>query len=62
MGYVVRLTEHGGQYRVTIPRKLVEGAGLEGVLFVSLHKVGRGKILIREYYGERKEKRDLQKD
>ena len=62
MDWVVRLTKHGGQYRITLPRGLLSDAGLEDVEFVKLSRAVRGRIIIEEYYGQSKEKRDLQKD
>jgi len=62
MHWVVKLTSHGGQYRVTIPRELVEKARLEGVEYVKLYSVDEGAIIIGEYHGKRREKRDFPED
>jgi len=59
MDWVVRLTECYGQYRVTLPRELIEKAGFEDVKFVELRMDQRGWIIIGEYRGKRKEKGDL---
>lgn len=60
--YPVKLQRHGGQYRITLPRHLLAVAGLEDAEFLRLsHKLG-GMIIIREYYGKRKEKRDVPED
>jgi len=60
--YTVKLQRHGGQYRVTIPAELIEECGFEGVELVNLEKIRGFGILIEEYCGKRKEKRDLPED
>lgn len=62
MPYHVRLTKHGGQYRVTIPQELIKSLGYEDVEFIEMKDLGCTGILLREYYGKRKEKRDLPKN
>ena len=59
---VVKLTKHYGQYRVTLPRELVERAWLKDVEYVKLYTVSPGRIVIEEYHGKGKEKGDLQKN
>jgi hypothetical protein len=59
MDWVVKLTKHGGQYRVTLPRELVVKARLEDVDFVELDSVYPDWIMIKGYHGKEKEKRDL---
>lgn len=62
MAWHVRLTKHTGQYRITLPKDLIEEAGFEGVQFVELKNMGSYGILIKEYYGKKNAKRDLQKN
>jgi len=62
MHWVVKFKEHGGQYRVTIPGELVVKADFEGVEYVRLSKAPGGGIIMREYYGKRKEKGDFPED
>ena len=62
MGRVVKLTHHGGQYRITIPRELLAKVGLGGAEFVKLSMFDRRRIVIEEYYGKGKDKRDLPAD
>lgn len=62
MGWVVKLQRHGGQYRITIPRGLIEKVGFECAEIVILNAVVKGRIVIEEYYGKGKEKRDLPED
>lgn len=62
MDWVVKLTEHAGQYRITLPRKLLGLAGLEGAEFLKLRYMIEGKILVREYHGKGKEKRGIPED
>jgi len=59
MDWVVRLTKSYGQYRITLPRTLVEECKLEEVEFVELRMGQSGWIIIGEYRGKRKEKGDL---
>ena len=56
MRRVVKLTNHSGQYRITLPRDLVVKAGLVGVEYVKLDWGMPGRIVIEEYYGKSKEK------
>lgn len=58
----MKLSKSYGQYRVTIPRELIEELDFDEVLFVSIERGIKGGILIEEYHGKRKEKRDIQKD
>ena len=62
MGKLMKLTEHGGQYRITIPRKLVEAAGLKDAEVVYLYVWDGRVICVEEYYGKRQEKRDIPED
>lgn len=62
MPYHVRLTKQSGQYRVTIPLELIKSLGYEDVQFIEMKDLGNTGILIREYYGKKREKRDLSKD
>lgn len=62
MYWVVKLTRHGDQYRVTLPRKLIEGMAFQDVEFVRLEEYPSIGIIIKEYYGKGKEKGDLQED
>ena len=62
MEWVMKLMKSYGQYRVTIPRELIEEVGFEKVLLVRLEKICKGGILIDEYHGKSKEKRDLPED
>jgi len=58
----MKLSKSYGQYRVTIPRELIEELDFDEVLFVRLLRGIKGGILIEEYHGKGKEKRDIQKD
>lgn len=58
----MKLSKSYGQYRVTIPRELIEELDFDEVLFVRLARGIKGGILIEEYHGKGKEKRDIQKD
>lgn len=62
MNWVVKLTRHGGQYRITLPRELIFKCGFEEVEFVRITKNTGYTIKIEEYYGKRKEKRDIPED
>lgn len=62
MEWIVKLTRHGGQYRITLPRELIVKAGLEDVKVVKLESVVAGGIVVRGYYGKWKEKRDIPED
>lgn len=59
---VVKLTKHLGQYRVTIPRELIERCGFKDVEFVRLDWFPKQTIVIQEYHGKDKEKRDVPED
>jgi len=56
------MTRHKGQYRITLPKELLAECEMEDVEFVDLQKYGTGWIMIGEYYGKRKEKRDISED
>ncbi|MBA7495719.1 hypothetical protein ES702_06308 [subsurface metagenome] len=62
MHWVVKLQRHGDQYRITLPRELIVKCGFEAVEYVSLLKYGDVGVMIEEYHGKRKEKRDLPED
>lgn len=62
MDWVVKLTKHGGQYRITLPRELIFKCGFEEVEFVRLRPMQVFAIKIEEYYGSKKEKRDIPED
>lgn len=62
MGFVVKLTKHHGQYRITLPRELLAKCEMEDVEFVSLEWFPLNTIIIEEYHGAKKEKRDLPED
>lgn len=60
--WIVKLTRNRGQTRVTLPRLLIAEMGLEDVELVRLQKGIKGGILIEEYHGQSKEKRDIPED
>ena len=62
MKWVVKLSKSYGQYRVTIPRELIEEVCFEDVLFVRLESFPVNTVLITEYHGKGKEKRDIPED
>lgn len=62
MEWVVKLTRHGGQYRITLPRELIAKCGFEEVEYIRLTKNVGYTVKIEEYYGKREEKRDLPGD
>lgn len=62
MSWVVKLQRHGGQFRVGLPRGLIEELGFENVEIVEVEKYAPHWILIREYYGKGKEKSGIQED
>lgn len=62
MRCVVKLTEHHGQYRITLPRELLQGTGLVNTELVVLDGSGWKEIIIREYHGKGKEKGGIQED
>lgn len=62
MEWVMKLSKSYGQYRVTIPRELIEDIDFDEVLFVRLRKCPGVGILIEEYHGKGKEKGGIQED
>lgn len=62
MHYVVKLQRDRRQYRITIPLNLIEACGLEDVELVRLEEIVGQVIVIKEYHGKRKEKRDIPED
>jgi hypothetical protein len=62
MDWVVKLSEHGGQYRVTLPRELLKKAELLEAELLRLEWFPLGTIVIQEYHGKRQEKTDIPGD
>lgn len=62
MHLIVKLQRHRGQYRITLPLNLIKKCGLEDVELVRLDWVMPNTIVLREYYGKGKEKRDIPED
>lgn len=62
MDWIVKLQKNEGQYRITLPGELIVKAGLEDVKIVKLVVHLGGGIIVKEYYGKGKEKRDIQED
>ena len=52
--WTVKLTDSGGQYRITLPIKLVRKKKLIGVEIVKLTETENGQITIEEYHGKNK--------
>lgn len=59
MDWIVKLQEHGGQYRITLPRELLKKAELENEELIRLETYNQGEILIERYYGKGKKERDI---
>lgn len=60
--WIVKLTRDRGQTRVTLPRLLIAEVGFDDVEVVRLRRGMRGMIIIEEYHGKSKEKRDIPED
>lgn len=56
---IMKLTRDRGQTRVTLPRELIQEAGLEDVELVYLYVWNGREICIEEYHGKGQEKRDV---
>lgn len=54
MHYLVKLTYQRGQYRITIPKELVERQALGSAEVIKLTVGPGGKIILEEYYGKEK--------
>lgn len=50
---LVKLTCQRGQYRITIPKELIEKKALEAVEVMKLTEGPGGKIILEEYYGKK---------
>jgi antitoxin component of MazEF toxin-antitoxin module len=51
--WIQKITEWGGQYRVTLPKDLVKIAGLDKARVVEVSQVKKGVIKIEEYHGKK---------
>lgn len=60
--WIVKLQSNSGQYRVTLPKKLVRFADLEGAEYLRLECGVSGGIIIKEYHGKGKEEGRIQED
>lgn len=47
--HLAKLSKFGGQYRVTIPRKVIDGLGWQDVEFIVLEDLRSGAIYIRRF-------------
>ena len=54
--FVQKIGPSGGQYRVTLPKLLLEQAGLEKVRVVEMWVTEESIIHIKEYHGRKKTK------
>lgn len=54
--WIQKITEWGGQFRVTLPKDLVKIAGLDKARVVEVSKVKKGVIKIEEYHGKKANK------
>ncbi|MCK4385600.1 MAG: hypothetical protein KAW52_04975 [candidate division Zixibacteria bacterium] len=52
--WIVKINEHRGQYRITLPIKLLRAKKLIGVEIVTLTEGKAGQIIIEEYHGKDK--------
>lgn len=60
--FIHRITKDRGQYRVTLPKELIENLGLEKTRVVEIWEGEDDTINIKEYHGKRKKKRDIPED
>jgi len=58
----MKLTKHYGQYRITLPREVIKKEGLEKVEYVMLSRFRGVGIVVEEYHGKSKERRDVPED
>lgn len=55
--FIQKMSESGGQYRVTLPKQLLKEAGLEEARVVEIWVTEGSIIHMREYHGKRARKR-----
>ena len=55
--FIQKLSESGGQYRVTLPKDLLKQAGLEKARVVEIWVTEESIVHIKEYHGKNIRKR-----
>ena len=57
--YIQKLTKANGQYRLSLPRTLLESAGLDKTRVLELWVTKKSIINIREYHGRKETERTV---
>lgn len=57
--WIQKISDSGGQYRVTIPKDLAKVAGLDTARVVEITKLRKGVIKIEEYHGKKETRKRI---
>ena len=54
--FIQKISNSGGQYRVTLPKSLFEKSGLDKARVVEITEIEHGVIQIKEYHAKKRRK------
>ena len=55
--WIQKISDSGGQYRITLPKDLIKELGFEKTRVVTIEKVGKESFLVRRYSEKNARKR-----